>query len=106
MRKYRIGELPDIQISYSDVIRPLKNLCFFDEQFSRNLIVELITSLTSTASSETLKTLRRSLIHILNSYELSDRILVATLLEALVPLLEADLSDDEVSKIFSIHIIK
>lgn len=99
MRKYRIGELPDIQISYSDVIRPLRNLCYFDEQFSRILTVELITSLASTASVENLRVLRSSLVRIINNFDLADRMLVATVLEALTPImdLQESLSPDEAS---------
>ncbi|XP_065898419.1 DNA-dependent protein kinase catalytic subunit-like isoform X2 [Dysidea avara] len=44
-RRYREGELPDIQIKYSDVIRPLQALAQRDSSLSRLLFASLFTSI-------------------------------------------------------------
>ncbi|KAF9918927.1 hypothetical protein BX616_004199 [Lobosporangium transversale] len=45
IRKYREGDLPDIQIAYSDVIRPLKSLAEMDVEICRMLFSKLVISL-------------------------------------------------------------
>ncbi len=44
-RTYRIGELPDIQIRYSDIIIPLQALAQYDNQIARLLYASLFTSI-------------------------------------------------------------
>ena len=66
MRTYRIGELPDIQISHADVIRPLRNLCYRDETFARTLTVELVSSLAEGSDEGCVRGLWRSLVKIIN----------------------------------------
>lgn len=46
LRKYRNGELPDIQISISEFIIPLENLCLIDLNISKLLFFELFKSIT------------------------------------------------------------
>ncbi|KAF9585083.1 hypothetical protein BGW38_003973, partial [Lunasporangiospora selenospora] len=45
IRKYREGDLPDIQIPYSDIIRPLQSLAELDVEVSRVLFSKLVLSL-------------------------------------------------------------
>ncbi|KAG0303333.1 hypothetical protein BGZ98_006787, partial [Dissophora globulifera] len=51
IRKYRDGDLPDIQIPYSDIIRPLQNLAEMDVEICRMLFSKLVTSLMGQADS-------------------------------------------------------
>lgn len=51
IRKYRDGDLPDIQISYSDIIRPLQNLAEMDVDICRMLFSKLVTSLMGQVDS-------------------------------------------------------
>ncbi|CAF0848203.1 unnamed protein product, partial [Adineta ricciae] len=44
-RSYRIGELPDIQIRYSDIIIPLQALAQYDNHIARLLYASLFTSM-------------------------------------------------------------
>ena len=44
-RSYRIGELPDIQIRYSDIIIPLQALAQYDNHTARLLYASLFTSI-------------------------------------------------------------
>ncbi|CAF3871944.1 unnamed protein product [Rotaria magnacalcarata] len=44
-RTYRIGELPDIQIRYSDIIIPLQALAQYDNHIARLLYASLFTSI-------------------------------------------------------------
>ncbi|EFC47806.1 DNA dependent protein kinase catalytic subunit [Naegleria gruberi] len=44
-RKYRTGELPDIQISLKEIITPLQALCIYDVSLARHLFVSVFTSL-------------------------------------------------------------
>ncbi|KAF9970692.1 hypothetical protein BGZ73_006560 [Actinomortierella ambigua] len=45
IRKYRTGDLPDIQIQYSDIIRPLQSLAEMDVEICRVLFSKLVTTL-------------------------------------------------------------
>ncbi|KAG0257869.1 hypothetical protein DFQ27_004903 [Actinomortierella ambigua] len=45
IRKYRTGDLPDIQIQYSDIIRPLQSLAEMDVEICRILFSKLVTTL-------------------------------------------------------------
>ena len=44
-RSYRIGELPDVQIRYSDIIIPLQALAQYDDHTARLLYASLFTSI-------------------------------------------------------------
>ncbi|CAF4574892.1 unnamed protein product [Rotaria sp. Silwood2] len=44
-RTYRIGELPDIQIRFSDIIIPLQALAQYDDHIARLLYSNLFTSI-------------------------------------------------------------
>jgi len=41
MRKYRVGELPDIQISYKDVLLPMMALARKDSTIATEMLVEV-----------------------------------------------------------------
>ncbi|KAF9965129.1 hypothetical protein BGZ70_005357 [Mortierella alpina] len=51
IRKYRDGDLPDIQILYSDIIRPLQSLAELDVEICRMLFSKLVTGLMAQADS-------------------------------------------------------
>ncbi|KAF9986247.1 hypothetical protein BGZ75_002051 [Mortierella antarctica] len=51
IRKYRDGDLPDIQISYSDIIRPLQILAELDVEVCRMLFSKLVTGLMAQVDS-------------------------------------------------------
>ncbi|KAG0005263.1 hypothetical protein BGZ65_011584, partial [Modicella reniformis] len=53
IRKYRDGDLPDIQIPYSDIIRPLQSLAELDVEICRMLFSKLVTSLMTQVESHT-----------------------------------------------------
>ncbi|KAG2383045.1 hypothetical protein C9374_005012 [Naegleria lovaniensis] len=44
-RKYRTGELPDIQIALKEIITPLQALCLYDVNVSKHLFVSVFSSL-------------------------------------------------------------
>lgn len=46
VRKYRIGELPDIMIKWKDIIDPFIELSFQDEQFSSQIFPLLSTDIS------------------------------------------------------------
>ncbi|KAF9419367.1 hypothetical protein BGZ94_009435, partial [Podila epigama] len=51
IRKYREGDLPDIQISYADILRPLQILAEMDVEICRMLFSKLVTSLLHQANT-------------------------------------------------------
>ncbi|KAF9184663.1 hypothetical protein BGZ51_003206 [Haplosporangium sp. Z 767] len=51
IRKYRDGDLPDIQIKYSDIIRPLQSLAEMDVDICRMLFSKLVTGLMAQVES-------------------------------------------------------
>ncbi|CAF0948619.1 unnamed protein product, partial [Didymodactylos carnosus] len=60
-RSYRIGELPDIQIKYSDIIIPLQALAQYDNYTARilysNLFIAILQQIESRSKDEYLETL-------------------------------------------------
>ena len=65
-RKYRTGELPDINISYSEYIIPLQGLCLLDTTIAKELLFNLFQCLfpqiqTKMDSSEITKDLIKSI---------------------------------------------
>lgn len=67
MRKYRIGELPDIQIKFSDIILPLIELTFVDEELSGETFVLLLNELFKEEESEQRKSeLKQILTNLMN----------------------------------------
>ncbi|KAF8935223.1 hypothetical protein BGZ52_000691 [Haplosporangium bisporale] len=56
IRKYRDGDLPDIQISYADILRPLQNLAEMDVDICRMLFSKLVTGLLHQVSVNSDKT--------------------------------------------------
>lgn len=44
-RKYRVGELPDIQISYKDLLLPLMALIKNDQTIATEIFVEVFSEL-------------------------------------------------------------
>ena len=59
MRKYRVGELPDVQIKFKDLLDPLISLCEVDSTFSHLVAKEIFSqTLTGGCVKEITKTLR------------------------------------------------
>jgi DNA-dependent protein kinase catalytic subunit len=44
-RKYRVGELPDIQINYKDILEPLMGIIHNDTTFATEIFVELFSEI-------------------------------------------------------------
>ncbi|CAF4878935.1 unnamed protein product, partial [Rotaria sp. Silwood2] len=53
-RTYRIGELPDIQIRFSDIIIPLQALAQYDDHIARLLYSNLFTSILTSLEDKLL----------------------------------------------------
>lgn len=82
MRKYRVGELPDVQITAGEVVKALRNLCARDVAAARLVMLHLGRALTAKYPEEKSKlgeVLRNALVE--ESNELYDRTAAATLLE-------------------------
>jgi len=54
-REYRVGELPDIEILYKDIIEPLRILALKDSSIASELFVSLFTGIYFTEHSQNLK---------------------------------------------------
>ncbi|EGG13650.1 DNA-dependent protein kinase subunit [Cavenderia fasciculata] len=52
-RKYRSGELPDIQIKLQEIVRPLQLLCQIDSTIGSNVFASLFTAIYGRAATET-----------------------------------------------------
>jgi hypothetical protein len=50
MRKYRKGDLPDVQIAYADLIQPLMNLAQLSPEFARLLLRDLVGGILQVSS--------------------------------------------------------
>ncbi|CAF1415867.1 unnamed protein product, partial [Rotaria sordida] len=62
-RTYHIGELPDIQIRYSDIIIPLQALAQYDNHIARLLYASLFTSILNSLEDKLLPDEYFNLIH-------------------------------------------
>ena len=62
-RTYRIGELPDIQIRYSDIIIPLQALAQYDNHIARLLYASLFTSILNSLEDKLALDEYHNLIH-------------------------------------------
>ncbi|KAG0205959.1 hypothetical protein BGX33_007637 [Mortierella sp. NVP41] len=51
IRKYRAGDLPDIQIPYADILKPLQRLAELDIEICRMLFSKLVTGLMNQVDS-------------------------------------------------------
>ncbi|CAF1189299.1 unnamed protein product, partial [Adineta ricciae] len=88
-RSYRIGELPDIQIRFSDIIIPLQALAQYDNHIARLLYASLFTSiltsledkLSSDEYAELIETIQQRFDAILSQSEVFYPSLVAALLD-------------------------
>ena len=80
MRTYRIGELPDIQIAYADVIKPLRALCHRDPTSSKSLMVLFYKSLIH-EDEDNLTDLTDALKVILNDPNYNNKTAIETVLE-------------------------
>ena len=78
-RKYRVGELPDIQITNQEIIEPLKFLCHSDNILAMTISVELITRIITEEDSEDRK--RRLASVILATRPKHNRYLAMSILE-------------------------
>jgi DNA-dependent protein kinase catalytic subunit len=45
LRQYRVGEIPDIQIDFKDIIVPLMALVIKDSTIATEILVELFTQM-------------------------------------------------------------
>ena len=52
IRKYRAGDLPDIQIPYADILKPLQRLAELDVEICRMLFSKLVTGLMNQVDSQ------------------------------------------------------
>ncbi|UJR22353.1 hypothetical protein I4U23_025415 [Adineta vaga] len=88
-RSYRIGELPDIQIRYSDIIIPLQALAQYDNHIARllyaSLFTSILTSLEDKLSSdeyvELIETIQQRFNAILSQSEIFYPSLIAAILD-------------------------
>ena len=78
-RKYRAGELPDIQITNQEIIQPLKFLCHSDILLAKTIAVEIITEIITTEESEDRQ--RRLVNVILATRPKHNRYLASSILE-------------------------
>lgn len=82
VRKYRTGELPDIQISAGDVIKAINNLVKRDEQMARSMLCTLIKAIVVAGAPDTFTdSLKNALVDILSRLQLEDRFLTSAILE-------------------------
>ena len=51
-RKYRVGELPDIQITYKDVLLPLMAIIKNDQTIATEIFVELFSKIYTEMNEE------------------------------------------------------
>ena len=90
MRNYRTGELPDIQISFADILKPLRNVCQRDSGLCRLLLVNLCQAIANEDGQEGFKTqMGQSLVSLLGSAagsKMTNRTLASAMLEVLVKL--------------------
>ncbi|KAF9205542.1 hypothetical protein BGZ49_003876 [Haplosporangium sp. Z 27] len=108
IRKYRNGDLPDIQIPYSDIIRPLQRLAEMDVEICKMLFNKLVISLMVQAEShmdseEEAASFKKGLIddlgHILQKSTILYTPFIGSILRICHDFGEAKISPDLISKV-------
>ena len=90
-RKYRIGELPDIEIAHKDLIDPLVDLSIQDVELSSELFISIFTELYKQDEEDhSKKQLREYIMDILRKSQLYDYNVISTIHRALLELLKKD----------------
>ncbi|EAL66880.2 DNA-dependent protein kinase subunit [Dictyostelium discoideum AX4] len=67
IRKYRVGELPDIQIKLQDIIKPLQLLCQRDSTIGVNVFSSLFTALYKNTPKESIRTFQCNIKKLIDS---------------------------------------
>ena len=81
----RTGELPDIQISFADVLKPLRNVCQRDSVLCRTLLVNLCSSLAAEDGQADFRTeLGGCLGSVLVRANMTNRTLASALIEVMI----------------------
>ncbi|TRY70547.1 hypothetical protein TCAL_02828, partial [Tigriopus californicus] len=106
VRKYRTGELPDIQISAGDIIKAINNLAKRDEQMSRYILCSVIKAIVVAGAPDTFThSLKSALVDILSHIQLEDRFLTSAILELVSTLNPSEIPIAQVSLIArSLHL--
>ena len=84
LRNYRIGDLPDIQIKNSDILKPLSELCFRDHSISQMFFASLASSIVDNVENEQnsdASSLIFSVIEHMNSFGFTNKFLASAFFE-------------------------
>lgn len=88
VRKYKVGELPDIQISGRDIIDPLMLLAFNDNEFAGELFSLLFECICRVDSRESVRHFKTLLPGLLNQSEKHNFGFVSTMQKGLITLMK------------------
>ena len=77
MRTYRVGDLPDIQISNNDILKPLKALCYRDNLIAQIILSSLVTSLLKNAEQQEASDLLILIIKHINTFKFTNKFLLS-----------------------------
>jgi DNA-dependent protein kinase catalytic subunit len=88
VRKYKVGELPDIQICGRDLIDPLMLLAFSDTELSGELFGLLFECICQTDSRESVKQFKNLLPDLLSRSQKLNFSFVSTLQKSLITLMK------------------
>jgi hypothetical protein len=75
VRKYRVGDLPDIQILHRDLLLPIINICRLDSEISTHCFVALFTSLFKDENEEIQRNMAQGLQNIMERSRFSPSVI-------------------------------
>lgn len=75
VRKYRVGDLPDIQILHKDLLLPIINICRLDNEISTHCFVALFTSLFKDENEEIQRNMAQGLQNIMERSRFSPSVM-------------------------------
>ena len=80
-RNYRIGDLPDIQISNDDILKPLRELVFRDNHIAQKMFSAIVSSLMEKCEDEEKHQLIITIISKLNKFPFKNKYLASALFD-------------------------
>ena len=80
-RNYRIGDLPDIQISNDDILKPLRELVFRDNHIAQKMFSAIVSSLMEKCEDEEKHQLVVTIISKLNKFPFKNKYLASALFD-------------------------
>ena len=80
-RNYRIGDLPDVQITNKDILVPLKALCYRDNTIAQILLTSIVTGLLEKSDHQKSSNVLIKFIQYINQFKFTNKYLASAIFD-------------------------